>query len=107
MLTSSAVVSEEHINTSSELGRDCEVSCMYKDSTVPRMSSAMGMSNNNNKVTLKSNSMGGGLKLRMYWKYRHGSTNKAGIFFEQERTIIKGRKAGGKKGKEKSCKMKI
>ena len=37
----------------------------------------------------------------MYWKYRHGSTNKAGIFFEQERTIIKGRKAGGKKGKGK------
>ena len=44
MLTSSAVVSEEHINTSSELGRDGEVSCMYKDSTVPRMSSAMEMS---------------------------------------------------------------
>ena len=63
MLTSSAVVSEEHINTSSELGRDCEVSCMYKDSTVPRMSSAMGTSNNNNKLTQKSNSMGWGLKL--------------------------------------------
>ena len=65
MLTSSAVVSEEHVNTSSELGRDCEVSCMYKDSTVPRMSSAMGMSNNN-KLTLKSKSKGAGLKLRMY-----------------------------------------
>ena len=65
MLTSSAVVSEEHINTSSELGRDCEVSCMYKDSTVSRMSSAMGMSNNN-KLTLKSKSKGAGLKLRMY-----------------------------------------
>ena len=75
MLTSSAVVSEEHINTSSELGRDCEVSCMYKDSTVPRMSSAMGMSNNNQKLTLKSNSKGGALKLRIYWKYRHRSTN--------------------------------
>ena len=101
MLTSSAVVLEEHINTSSELGRDGEVSCMYKDSTVPRMSSAMGMSNNNNKLRLKSTSMGWGLKLRMYWKYRHGSTNKAGIFFEQERTIIKGRNAGGQKGKGK------
>ena len=30
------------------------------------------------------------------WKHE-----KAGIFFEQERTIIKGRKAGGKKGKGK------
>ena len=80
---------------------------MYKDSTVPRMSSAMGMSNNNNKLTLKSNSMGWGLKLRMYWKYRHGSTNKAGIFNEQERTIIKGRNAERKKGKGKNCKMKI
>ena len=52
MLTSSAVVSEEHINTSSELGRDGEVSCMYKDSTVPRMSSVMGFLNNNNKLIL-------------------------------------------------------
>ena len=42
MLTSSAVVSEEHIKTSSKLGSDGEVSCMYKDSTVPRMSSVMG-----------------------------------------------------------------
>ena len=46
MLTSSAVVSEEHINTSSTLGSDGEVSCMYKDNTVPRMSSAMGFLNN-------------------------------------------------------------
>ena len=53
MLTSSAVVSEEHINTSSELGRDGEVSCMYKDSTVPRMSSVMGLLNNTNKLTLQ------------------------------------------------------
>ena len=37
--TSSGVVSEEQIRTSSEEGRDCVVSCMYKDSTVPRMSS--------------------------------------------------------------------
>ena len=80
---------------------------MYMDSTVPRMSSAMGMSiiitNSHRKVTVWE----GGLKLRMYWKYRHGSTNKAGIFFEQERTIIKGRNAGRKKGKGKNCKMKI
>ena len=72
MLTSSAVVSEEHINTSSELGRDCEVSCMYKDSTVPRMSSAMRMSNNNNKLTLKS---GMGVKIAnvleiQTWKHK-------------------------------------
>ena len=46
MLTSSAVVLEEHINTSSKLGSDGEVSCMYKDSTVPRMSSVMGFLNN-------------------------------------------------------------
>ena len=46
MLTSSAVVLEEHINTSSKLGSDGEVSCMYKDNTVPRMSSAMGFLNN-------------------------------------------------------------
>ena len=47
MLTSSAVVPEEHINTSSKLGSDAEVSCIYKDSTVPRMSSAMRLLNNN------------------------------------------------------------
>ena len=47
MLTSSAVVPEEHINTSSKLGSDGEVSCIYKDSTVPRMSSAMRLLNNN------------------------------------------------------------
>lgn len=37
--TSSAVVSEVQIKTSSVVGRDCELSCMYKDSTVPKMSS--------------------------------------------------------------------
>ena len=37
--TSSAVVSDVQIKTSSYVGRDCELSCMYKDSTVPRMSS--------------------------------------------------------------------
>ena len=53
MLTSSAVVSEEHINTSSKLGSDGEVSCMYKDSTVPRMSSVMGFSIINDKLILQ------------------------------------------------------
>ena len=37
--TSSAVVSEVQIRTSSEEGRDCVLSCMYKESTVPKMSS--------------------------------------------------------------------
>lgn len=40
--TSSAVVSEVQIKTSSDVGRDCELSCMYKDSTVPKMSSVIG-----------------------------------------------------------------
>ena len=39
--TSSAVVSDVQIKTSSDVGRDCELSCMYKDSTVPRMSSVI------------------------------------------------------------------
>lgn len=37
--TSSAVVSEVQIRTSSEEGRDCMLSCMYKESTVSKMSS--------------------------------------------------------------------
>jgi len=37
--TSSAVVSEVQIRTSSEEGRDCVLSCMYNESTVPKMSS--------------------------------------------------------------------
>ena len=53
MLTSSAVVSEEHITTSSELGSDGEVSCMYKDSTVARMSSVMGFSIINDELILQ------------------------------------------------------
>ena len=39
--TSSAVVSDVQIKTSSDVGRDCELSCMYKDSTVLRMSSVI------------------------------------------------------------------
>ena len=39
--TSSAVVSDVQSKTSSDVGRDCELSCMYKDSTVPRMSSVI------------------------------------------------------------------
>ena len=37
--TSSAVVSEVQITTSSEEGRDCVLSCMYRERTVPKMSS--------------------------------------------------------------------
>ena len=37
--TSSAVVSEVQIRTSSEEGRDSVLSCMYRESTVPKMSS--------------------------------------------------------------------
>lgn len=37
--TSSAVVSEVQMTTSSEEGRDDVLSCMYRESTVPKMSS--------------------------------------------------------------------
>ena len=51
--TSSAVVSDVQIKTSSDVGRDCELSCMYKDITVPNMSSVIHVTCKKNKRTQK------------------------------------------------------